>query len=114
MPGTILRVRAAVGDAVKKGQSVLVLEAMKMENDIVAPEDGATIRLVAGDLNQKVVCRVIGNPEGERLWWFVDGRFVGESTGLAPFAVALRPGSPVITCSTAEGVTATAHLTVEE
>ena len=81
---------------------------------IVAPEDGATIRLVAGDLNQKVVCRVIGNPEGERLWWFVDGRFVGESTGLAPFAVALRPGSPVITCSTAEGVTATAHLTVEE
>ena len=69
---------------------------------------------MAGDLNQKVVCRVIDNPEGERLWWFVDGRFVGESTGLAPFAVALRPGSPVITCSTAEGVTATAHLTVEE
>ncbi len=40
MPGTILRVNAAAGDAVKKGQSVLVLEAMKMENDIAAPRDG--------------------------------------------------------------------------
>ena len=40
MPGKIVAVKANVGDAVKKGQVVLVLEAMKMENDIVAPEDG--------------------------------------------------------------------------
>lgn len=40
MPGTILDVKAAVGDAVKKGQVIMILEAMKMENDIVAPCDG--------------------------------------------------------------------------
>lgn len=40
MPGKIVGVKANVGDAVKKGQVILVLEAMKMENDIVAPQDG--------------------------------------------------------------------------
>lgn len=39
MPGKIVAVKANVGDAVKKGQVVLVLEAMKMENDITAPAD---------------------------------------------------------------------------
>ena len=39
MPGKIVDVKVKVGDAVKKGQTILVLEAMKMENDIVAPED---------------------------------------------------------------------------
>lgn len=40
MPGTILEVKASVGDTVKAGQAIVVLEAMKMENDIVAPVDG--------------------------------------------------------------------------
>ena len=40
MPGKILGVKANAGDAVKKGQVIVVLEAMKMENDIVAPQDG--------------------------------------------------------------------------
>ena len=40
MPGTILAVKKAVGDAVKAGDVIVVLEAMKMENDIVAPCDG--------------------------------------------------------------------------
>lgn len=51
MPGKILAVKANAGQAVKKGDVVLVLEAMKMENDIVAPEDGtiATINVAVGD-----------------------------------------------------------------
>jgi biotin carboxyl carrier protein len=40
MPGTILKVNVAIGDTVKKGDVLCVLEAMKMENDICAPSDG--------------------------------------------------------------------------
>ena len=40
MPGTILKMNVKVGDSVKSGDVVCVLEAMKMENDICAPEDG--------------------------------------------------------------------------
>ena len=51
MPGKILSVKASVGQAVKKGDVILVLEAMKMENEVVAPEDGtiATINVAAND-----------------------------------------------------------------
>lgn len=51
MPGKVLAVKASAGQAVKKGDVILVLEAMKMENDIVAPQDGtiATINAAAGD-----------------------------------------------------------------
>ena len=40
MPGTILDVKVSVGQSVKKGDVICVLEAMKMENDIPAPADG--------------------------------------------------------------------------
>lgn len=51
MPGKILAVKKHVGDAVKAGDPILVLEAMKMENDIVAPKDGtvASINVSVGD-----------------------------------------------------------------
>ncbi len=40
MPGTILKVNVANGQAVKKGDILMILEAMKMENEIMAPIDG--------------------------------------------------------------------------
>ena len=40
MPGTILKVNVKAGDSVKQGDVVVVLEAMKMENDITMPCDG--------------------------------------------------------------------------
>lgn len=40
MPGTVLKINVKVGDSVKKGDTVLMLEAMKMENEIAAPADG--------------------------------------------------------------------------
>ena len=51
MPGKILKVNAAAGAAVKKGDVLVVLEAMKMENEICAPQDGtiATVECAAGD-----------------------------------------------------------------
>lgn len=50
MPGTILKVLKATGDAVKAGEVVLILEAMKMENEITAPVDGtiASLNLTEG------------------------------------------------------------------
>ena len=40
MQGVILDIKANVGDTVKKGQTVFILEAMKLENEIVSPADG--------------------------------------------------------------------------
>lgn len=40
MPGTILSIDVKEGDQVKSGQTLLILEAMKMENEILAPRDG--------------------------------------------------------------------------
>lgn len=46
MPGTILDVKVANGDSVNEGQCIMVLEAMKMENDIVAPCGGTITSLL--------------------------------------------------------------------
>ena len=51
MPGTILDVKTSVGASVKSGDVLCILEAMKMENEIVAPADGtvASISVNKGD-----------------------------------------------------------------
>ena len=49
MPGTILKVNVKVGDSVDEGQTVIMLEAMKMENEIVAPKAGTVASI---DVNQ--------------------------------------------------------------
>lgn len=50
MPGKILAVKASTGQAVKTGDVLLILEAMKMENEVVAPQDGtvASINVAEG------------------------------------------------------------------
>lgn len=47
MPGTILAVNVAVGDSVKRGQILMILEAMKMENEIMCPRDGRVASIQA-------------------------------------------------------------------
>ena len=51
MPGKILGIKVNAGQTVKKGDVLLVLEAMKMENEIVAPQDGtvASINTSVGE-----------------------------------------------------------------
>ena len=46
MPGNILRVNVKAGDAVKSGTVLCVLEAMKMENEIMAPKDGTVTQVL--------------------------------------------------------------------
>ena len=51
LQGTIMKVMVKPGDAVKKGTPVCVIEALKMENDVVAPADGtiASVNVKSGD-----------------------------------------------------------------
>ena len=51
MPGKILSVNVTPGDKVEAGDVLLILEAMKMQNEIMAPEDGTVseVRVNAGD-----------------------------------------------------------------
>lgn len=53
MPGKILGIKTQVGAAVKKGEVVIILEAMKMENEIVAPQDG-TVASIAVSVGASV------------------------------------------------------------
>ena len=46
MPGTILDIKVAVGQAVKEGELVCILEAMKMENEIYAPCSGSIAQVL--------------------------------------------------------------------
>jgi len=62
MPGKVLSINVAVGQAVKKGEAIITIEAMKMEQQITAPQDGtiASIDVAAGDLleAEQVVARM--------------------------------------------------------
>jgi biotin carboxyl carrier protein len=51
MPGKILAIKADAGTTVKRGQAVIILEAMKMENEIVAQQDGkiASVNVSVGE-----------------------------------------------------------------
>ena len=46
MPGNILKINVSAGQAVKAGDVLVVLEAMKMENEIVAPHDGTVSQVI--------------------------------------------------------------------
>ena len=46
MPGTILKVKVQTGQAVKEGDVLVVLEAMKMENEILAPKNGTITQVL--------------------------------------------------------------------
>ncbi|MCL1806753.1 MAG: acetyl-CoA carboxylase biotin carboxyl carrier protein subunit [Oscillospiraceae bacterium] len=47
LPGTVVVIKVAPGDSVKTGQSLAIVEAMKMENDIKSPRDGIVGQIIA-------------------------------------------------------------------
>jgi biotin carboxyl carrier protein len=69
MPGLVTNIMAEVGQAVERGQTVVVLEAMKMENDLGSPRAGVVRSILVGKgqaVNQSQVLAVIGDAEGAR------------------------------------------------
>jgi biotin carboxyl carrier protein len=65
MPGLVVNIPVAVGDAVERGQTVAVLEAMKMENDLGAPRKGVVkeIKVATGQaVNQGQPLVIVGEP----------------------------------------------------
>jgi biotin carboxyl carrier protein len=48
LPGTIINIKVAVGDEVKKGDCLLIMEAMKMENNVLAEKDGTISKITVG------------------------------------------------------------------
>ena len=69
MPGSVLRVGAAVGDTVTAGQPLIWLEAMKMEHTVTAPADGVLVELTVEPGQQVDVGAVLArvdNPGGEQ------------------------------------------------
>jgi biotin carboxyl carrier protein len=67
MPGRVVRLLRAVGDPIRRGEGVVVVEAMKMENELEAPRDGVVleVRVREGDrVEGGVVLAVIGDPNG--------------------------------------------------
>ncbi len=49
MPGVVRKVCAKIGDSVKKGQTLLILESMKMENEIVAARNGSVQKMMVSE-----------------------------------------------------------------
>lgn len=67
MPGLVSNVMVEVGQEVTRGQTVVVLEAMKMENDLGAPRAGVVRSLLVSKgqtVNQAQVLAIIGDPKG--------------------------------------------------
>ncbi len=79
---------------------------------IAKPADGTEFHLAPGIDQQRVVCTAAGNTSEGILWWFVDGRPLGETRGDAPFVWTPEPGAHTVTCATSDGVTASASFTV--
>ncbi len=67
MPGRVTRVAVAVGDTVKRGQELIVVEAMKMENALVAPTDGVvtSLSVKVGDMVAPGPALVVVEPAPE-------------------------------------------------
>lgn len=79
---------------------------------ISKPEDQSVFRLVPGLEQQRIVCKVVGTTTNDRLWWFVDGRPLGETRGSQAFAWKPEVGTHCISCSAADGLAASVTVSV--
>ena len=61
MPGKVVRIIASVGDQISAGQGILVIEAMKMQNEVRSPRDGQLKKLLVGQGANVRRRRSVGN-----------------------------------------------------
>ncbi|MBQ4199001.1 MAG: transglycosylase domain-containing protein [Kiritimatiellae bacterium] len=108
--------RVAGGVVVSRGDAYVRAftgEAVRAERlSIRSPQDDSEFRMVPGLGMQMIVCKVAGNVVDGALWWFVDGAPTGRTVGSQPFAWEPTPGAHVISCATADGVSATVRVRV--
>ena len=78
--------------------------ALKLE--ILQPADGAEFEFVEGMGQQRIVVKVAGNPPTSTLWWFLNGKPVGQTIGRDSLVLEMKPGKYSLFCVTAEGVSA--------
>lgn len=83
------------------------------ELSILQPVDGARFEYVEGMRQQKIVVKVAGNPSDSRLWWFLDGKAVGETLGRDSLILEMERGQHNLVCVTADGVRAETAYAVE-
>jgi hypothetical protein len=112
MPGTVTLVKAAVGDTVTAGQTILVVEAMKMEHALTAPFDGVVAASCASEgcgASRSGCCRTVrrgvrrpGRPAGGAQWPGDRAGLVHPSTASAELATpgrgVRRPGFRMSHC----------------
>ena len=79
---------------------------------IAAPENGAVFTLAPGPVRQQVVCKVHGNAQDGKLWWFLDGAPQGETVGSAPFVCDPGVGEHEVTCASEEGLSASVRFRI--
>ena len=79
---------------------------------ISTPEDGAIFCQVEGVHQQRIVCRTVGNEEGGKLWWFMDGVPLGESSGAEPFVAEMKSGRHTVACVKSDGTVAESSFIV--
>src|SRR5207248_10379539 len=63
MPGKVVRIISAVGDQIKAGQGILVIEAMKMQNEVRSPKNGQLKKLLVGQGANVVAGEVLATIE---------------------------------------------------
>lgn len=75
------------------------------------PEDGATYRLIGGDVAQRIVCQIATTNQPSRLWWFADGSLIDEGTNCVK-SLTFPPGKHRLTVTTDSGCSATTTFTI--
>lgn len=102
--------RSLDGKAVEKLDPLLeafyarVKKASKLS--ILQPANGVRFEYVDGMKQQQIVVKVTGNPPSSQLWWFLNGKLVGETKGSEVLVLSMTRGNYILVCVTADGVKA--------